>query len=206
MFALTRRTRYAVNVWPAFVDALASVLLVFIFMVLMFVVAQFFLSEILAGRNRALDRLTEQVNALAATLSMERAKTAELGQTVSELSARLKATLTERDTLAGRLALTTRRAQAAETEAAQLQAKLEEASTVIAADKERIELQLQEIASLQQDIAALRQLREELEGRVGALAGALAQRDDELLAARDRSKALETRLADAEERTRLAQV
>ena len=62
MFALTRRSRYAVNVWPAFVDALASVLLVFIFMVLIFVLAQFFLNERLTGRERALDELTLQVN------------------------------------------------------------------------------------------------------------------------------------------------
>ena len=205
MFALTRRSRYAVNVWPAFVDALASVLLVFIFMVLIFVLAQFFLNERLTGRERALDELTLQVNRLAETLSLEREKSARLGETIEELSARLKATLAERDSLTSRLAVTTQRAEAAEAEASQLEAKLEDASTIIATDKEKIELQLREIASLQADIAALRELRDEMETQVGALAATLKQRDEEMVTARDRSKALEARLAEAQERTRLAQ-
>lgn len=205
MFALARRGRHGINVWPAFVDALASVLLVFIFIVLMFVVAQFFLGEILIGRNRALDQLSVQINALADTLALEREKSARLGDTVAELTSRLNATLMERDQLVQRLALTTERAESAESKSAQLQASLEEASRVIAADKERIELQLREIASLQQDIAALRQLRSELETQVGSLSGTLKTRETELLATRDRSKALEARLAEAEEQTRLAQ-
>ena len=205
MFALARRGRHGVNVWPAFVDALASVLLVFIFIVLMFVVAQFFLGEILIGRNRALDRLSLQINALADTLALEREKSTRLGDAAAELTSRLNATLMERDQLVQRLALTTQRAESAESKSAELQTNLEEASRVIAADKQRIEMQLREIASLQQDIAALRQLRTELEAQVGSLAGTLKARDTELLAARDRSKALEARLAEAEEQTRLAQ-
>jgi chemotaxis protein MotB len=206
MFALTRRGRHGVNVWPAFVDALASVLLVFIFIVLMFVVAQFFLSEILAGRNRALDALSQQVAALADTLALEREKTAALGDTVAELSSRLDVTLAERDSLAGRLTLTTQHLETAESRMTQLQAQLGEADKVIAADKERIELQLKELASLQQDIAALRQLRDKLQAQVGDLGAALKQRDQELLAERDRSKALRAQLADQTERTRLSQV
>jgi chemotaxis protein MotB len=41
MVTPSTRGRSAVNIWPGFVDALASVLLVFIFMLLVFVVAQF---------------------------------------------------------------------------------------------------------------------------------------------------------------------
>jgi chemotaxis protein MotB len=206
MFALARRGRHGVNVWPAFVDALASVLLVFIFIVLMFVIAQFFLSEILAGRNRALDVLSQQVAALADTLALEREKNTRLGDAIAELSNRLDATLSERDSLAKHLTLTTQRLEAAESKTAQLQAQLEGADKVIAADKQRIELQLRELASLEQDVVALRQLREELEARVGDLSATLKRRDQELLAERDRSKALQAQLADQKERTRLSQV
>ncbi|MDH3669755.1 MAG: peptidoglycan -binding protein [Gammaproteobacteria bacterium] len=202
MFALTRRSRYAVNVWPAFVDALASVLLVFIFVVLIFVLAQFFLNERLIGRERALDELSLQVSKLADTLSLEREKSAELGERITELSSQLKATLAERDSLTSRLAVTTQRAEVAETEASQLEAKLEDASTIIAADKEKIELQLREIASLQERIANLRQRRTELETRVTELAETVKQRDEETVAARDRSKALEADLAEVKEESR----
>jgi chemotaxis protein MotB len=202
MFALTRRSRYAVNVWPAFVDALASVLLVFIFVVLIFVLAQFFLNERLIGRERVLNELSLQVSKLADTLSLEREKSAELGERITELSSQLKATLAERDSLTSRLAVTTQRAEVAETEASQLEAKLEDASTIIAADKEKIELQLREIASLQERIANLRQRRTELETRVTELAETVKQRDEETVAARDRSKALEADLAEVKEESR----
>ncbi len=202
MFALTRRSRYAVNVWPAFVDALASVLLVFIFVVLIFVLAQFFLNERLIGRERALDELSLQVNKLANTLSLEREKSVELGERITELSSRLKATLAERDSLTSQLAVTTQMVEVAEAEASQLETKLEDASTIIAADKEKIELQLQEIASLQENIATLRQRRTELETRVAGLAETVKQRDEEIVVARDRSKTLETDLTEVKEESR----
>ncbi|MEE8211796.1 MAG: hypothetical protein V3T85_07740, partial [Acidiferrobacterales bacterium] len=141
MFALSRRSRHGINVWPGFVDALASILLVFIFVVLIFVLAQFFLKETLVGRERALDQLSRQINELADTLSLEREKSTALGTTIEDLSTRLTATLAERDVLNRRLALTAQRAQAAETEAAQLQVRLEDAEATIGVDKERIELQ-----------------------------------------------------------------
>jgi chemotaxis protein MotB len=176
--------------------------LVFIFVVLIFVLAQFFLNERLIGRERVLNELSLQVSKLADTLSLEREKSAELGERITELSSQLKATLAERDSLTSRLAVTTQRAEVAETEASQLEAKLEDASTIIAADKEKIELQLREIASLQERIANLRQRRTELETRVTELAETVKQRDEETVAARDRSKALEADLAEVKEESR----
>lgn len=202
MFALTRRSRYTVNVWPAFVDALASVLLVFIFVILIFVLAQFFLNERLMGRERALDELSLQVNELANTLSLAREKSAELGERITELSSRLKATLAERDSLTSRLTVTTQRAEVAEAKASQLEAKLEDASTIIAADKGKIELQLREIAGLQENIANLRQRRTELESRVAELAETVNQRDEEIVVARDRGKTLEADLTEVKEESR----
>ena len=88
MFALARRSRHSLNVWPAFVDALASVLLVLIFMLLVFVIGQYVLSNTLAGRERALDELGRQVSALADTLALEQAQSAAL-------RTRLQATLAD---------------------------------------------------------------------------------------------------------------
>jgi chemotaxis protein MotB len=90
MFTLARRGRHSVNVWPAFVDGLASILLVLVFMLLIFVLGQFLLGTQLAGRERALEELSRQVSALAETLALERAS----GQA---LRARLLATLADLD-------------------------------------------------------------------------------------------------------------
>jgi chemotaxis protein MotB len=190
MFQLARRTR-TIDIWPGFVDALASVLLVFIFMLLLLVLAQFYVSWELAGREATISRLQRSINELAATLSLERDRSASLESRLADTEARLRATLAEREELSGRLRLALERAAVTE-------ADLAEARRIISADKDAIKAQLAEIASLQQDIAALRELRAKLEAEI-------AKRDTELTALRDRSKQLEARLASEEERTRLAQ-
>ena len=62
MATLTRRERVTANTWPGFVDALATMLMVIIFLLLVFVLAQFFLTEALSGRDTALRRLQGQVD------------------------------------------------------------------------------------------------------------------------------------------------
>ena len=49
-----------INIWPGFVDALATLLMVIIFLLLIFVLAQFFLGQALSGRDTALQRLEIQ--------------------------------------------------------------------------------------------------------------------------------------------------
>jgi chemotaxis protein MotB len=155
------------------------------------VLAQFYATWELAEREATISRLQRSINELAQTLSLERDRSATLESRLADTETRLRATLAEREELSGRLRLALERAAVTE-------ADLAEARRIISADKDAIKAQLAEIASLQQDIAALRELRAKLEGEI-------AQRDTELAAARDRSKQLEARLASEEERTRLAQ-
>ncbi|MBW1867523.1 MAG: peptidoglycan -binding protein, partial [Deltaproteobacteria bacterium] len=72
-------------------------------------------------------------------------------------------------------------------------------------DREQIQTQLLTMASLQEDISALRQVRDDLENRIGVLARNLQLSKSEAGALRDRSKALVARLADEREITMLAQ-
>ena len=69
MSGLARRRR-AFDIWPGFVDALASLIMVMILVMLIFAIGQFVLSDTLAGKNRALDALNAQVAELAKTLSL----------------------------------------------------------------------------------------------------------------------------------------
>jgi chemotaxis protein MotB len=104
------------------------------------------------------------------------------------------------------------RADQAGEESEVLRAELEELRATVDADRETIELQLAQLVSLRRDIEALQAVRDELEGEVTTLAASLEQREDiaarlreELTQTRDRSTALEARLADEQERTALAQ-
>ena len=56
----TRRDR-SLNVWPGYVDALATLLLAVVFLLTIFVVGQFFLSQEITGRDSVLNRLNRQI-------------------------------------------------------------------------------------------------------------------------------------------------
>jgi chemotaxis protein MotB len=128
-----------------------------------------------------------------------------LEQRLAAADARQAATERERETAAAER-------EAAEAAAANLRAELEQARQMITADRGQIEVQLADLVRLRRDIEALAAVRRELEGRVAALAAAEQTSHEErqrlleqLGAARDRSQALEAELADASERTMLAQ-
>jgi chemotaxis protein MotB len=181
MFQLTRRTR-TIDIWPGFVDALASVLIVFIFMLLVFVLAQFYATWELAGREATISRLERSIDELARTLSLERDRSAGLESRLSQAELQLRATLAERDALSGRLRSSEQRLDLTK-------AELEEAKRTVAADRETIEARLADIARLQQDIAALRELRAKLEADV-------AQRDTALAEGRELTARAESRVAE----------
>ena len=90
-----------IDYWPGFVDALSTLLLVFIFLISIFTVAQFFLSREIAGKQDQLSRLTVQLKQLGDLLALERATSASLEDQLSGLRASLRNAETERDKLRG---------------------------------------------------------------------------------------------------------
>src|SRR5216683_428345 len=174
--------RSSIDIWPGFVDALAQLLMVIIFILLVFTAGQFYLGVALSGRDQALQQLQQQVDELANLLALERGANDELRSGTAELSTQLKSVLAERDQLTG---------------------KLRDADAIVSADKEKIELQLRELESLRRDLAALKSVRAELEAKVASLAQQQAQ--EGAAALRDRAKELEARLASEQEETSLAQ-
>ena len=154
--ALPRRTSTnAFDIWPGFVDALATLLMVFIFLLMIFAVAQFFLNDAITGRDQALERINRQVDELADLLALERKAGEDLRNNVTQLSAELKSTLSARDAL--ETSLSDLRNQHAA-----LGGELEEAKGRIdKADREKARLALQ-ISQLREDVDAMRALRDEL--------------------------------------------
>jgi len=60
--ALARRSREAgINYWPGFVDALSTLILAIVFMLSMFTVVQFFLSQQVSSKDKLLDQLNAQI-------------------------------------------------------------------------------------------------------------------------------------------------
>lgn len=93
-----------------------------------------------------------------------------------------------------------------------LERDLATAQQTVAADKGTIELQLGQLVQVRRDIEALQKVRTDLEAKVAELSTSLSTTDEErrrLLAeigsTRDRASALEAQLADAGQKTVLAQ-
>src|SRR5712691_10296224 len=104
IMALTSRRsrRPSIDIWPGFVDALAQLLMVIIFILLVFTAGQFFLADALTGRDKALKELQQQVSELSDLLAFERIENADLRASAASLDAQLKAKQGERDALAAR--------------------------------------------------------------------------------------------------------
>ncbi|MCR9221430.1 MAG: peptidoglycan -binding protein [Alphaproteobacteria bacterium] len=167
--ALARRDRGNQDIWPGFVDALATLLMVIIFLLMIFVVSQLYLNEALVGRDRALDRLNDRITELSNTLALEREANDDLRSTIERLSADLRASVASRDAMQARLsglegenAALRADVAGAQGEIDKVAADLEDAYKVIEASQEKIGLQLREIAALEDRVEALRALEEEL--------------------------------------------
>ena len=69
-----RRDRH-VDYWPGFVDALSTLLMAIMFLLSVFVLAQFLLSREISGRDEVLARLNSQINELTQLLALEQGST-----------------------------------------------------------------------------------------------------------------------------------
>lgn len=200
-----RSRRGPIDIWPGYVDALSTLLLLFVFVLTVFMLGQTVLSDALTGRDQALAELEDRLVELSDLLAIEQGERRALERELEAADARQEQLVVERDSLRMQLSDALGDAERLRMELTRAGEDLDTAE----AERERLALQL---ASLRQDVAALNALRERLENEVAALAGVVEIRDrladelqSELGAARDRRLVLEAELADAEERTRLAQ-
>ena len=152
MYTLRRGGRRSINIWPGFVDGLATLLLVVIFVLMVSMVAQYFQSVALSGRDEALTRLEREINELAELLSLERSDNADLRIDLSQLSSELQSSLSVRESLASQIAALTESRDTLQTRLAaadKVGKELEDAYKTIEADKEKIEAQLAQLAILE---------------------------------------------------------
>ena len=175
----TGGSQRSVNIWPGFVDGLASLLLVVVFVLMVFVIAQFFLSAALSGRDEALQQLQERVDELSDLLSLERDANAELRLNVAQLSSQLQSSVSKREDLQQQLSSLSDRNEQLEQDLQQTERiaeerkqELEQAYQTIDADEDKIQAQLNEIATL-------RSLRDELRQEVTTLENTLAALEQE---------------------------
>lgn len=153
-----RRRQRSLEAWPGYVDVLSTLLMVIVFVLMVFVVAQMFLSLALSGRDDALAKLHSQVLEIASMLAMEQKTAEDLRAQLSQMSGELAGSTAERDALKDQLTVVI-----GERDAAQRQSALsEEQAKKLAAAYETIDADRARITALLSDIAALQSLKDDL--------------------------------------------
>ena len=221
-----RRRGSRADYWPGFVDLMSTLLLVMIFLLVVYMLAQYFLQRTLSEEAEEKDDIQAELNSLDEMLSLEQQANADLRLNIAQLADQLQSSLSvrdqliaelsmvtgERDTLQLRLREMTGEGQTALAEAAQ-------ASIRADAGEEKIKVLLSDVERLRRDIDALQAVRRDLEAKVTLMAAALVESRSELdqseeetaavradlSALRDTTAELEARLSDEQERTVLAQ-
>ena len=152
--ARARRER-GIDYWPGFVDALSTLVLGVIFLLSVFVVVQFYLSQEVTGKDTALQRLNAQIAQLTEFLSMEKSSKTTLEDTLAALRANLSGAESERDRLKGMYEAAGSGAAAAQGKASALANELDAEKRLSSRALGQVELLNQQIAALRRQLASL---------------------------------------------------
>jgi chemotaxis protein MotB len=177
MFTMRRRI-HNFDIWPGFVDALAAVLMVIIFVLMTFVVAQLYLTDALNDRDQSLANLGKQIEELTINLKSERITKEEAQRTVSALEAQISAithqlSVSTQDLAAEKIAKTQEADKAASLsqQIAELQEAIAHLNSALKAEETKYKEQELELANLHRRLedtlakkmAELEALRREIE-------------------------------------------
>lgn len=154
-YARSRRSQQRADYWPGFVDAMASLLLVIIFLLSVFVIAQFFLSQEISGRDSALSRLNNQIAELTQLLQLERGKADDLQDSVTTLSATLSASQLDQAGLEAQLAGIGADSQDSDDTISALATDLSDAEKLSSEAVAQVTLLNQQMSALRRQIASL---------------------------------------------------
>lgn len=153
--ARARRRGPTQDIWPGFVDVLSTLLLVFIFLLSIFALVQFFLSREISGRDTLLEQLRAQIDELGEALAMERSENFDLAGQLSLLQSNLADAEDERDRLAGLLADEAAAADAAGNQVIALQDQLADEEELTQRAMSQVEILNAQIAALRSQLAAV---------------------------------------------------
>ena len=187
--ALSRaHRREETNFWPGFVDALSTMLIGIVFLLTVFVLGQFFLSQELTGKDTALERLNRQISELTDLLALERSSNRQAQESLQLMQSTLTQSLGERGRLQGLIDTQNGNAPA---QLAEAQKALETEKQLSARAQASVDLVNQQIMAMRRQLAALEEALgaseakdKESQARISELGSrlnvALAQRVQEL--------------------------
>lgn len=186
-----RRGSSEFNYWPGFVDALSTLVLAIVFLLSIFLVVQFFLSQQITGKDKALEELNAKLAQLNDLLSLEKLGKLNLDEQLSQMRAGLASAEGERDRIKGLYDGLANAGNDAAGRAGELNKALDSEKQISSRALAAVEVLNQQISALRRQLAALEEALDasekrdkESQGRIADLGTrlnvALAQRVQEL--------------------------
>ena len=164
--ALSRRRRHEEPpYWPGFVDAMAQLLLVIIFLLSVFMVAQFLLAREISGQDSALGQLRSQIAELTELLSLEKSAKAEIEGQLLSITDDLNAAKTKNADLMAGLEAENAKGLATGTSLSGLQSSLLSEKKISNEAMAKVELLNQQIAAMRRQLSQLNSLLDSAEER-----------------------------------------
>jgi chemotaxis protein MotB len=155
--ALASRNRDSgMNYWPGFVDALSTLLLGIIFLLTVFVVIQFFLTQEMSGKDTALSRLNVRIAELERILGLETSNRKTAEDELAALRANLAAAESDRDRFRS-LYEGTGPSPDAQSKAASLQSALDSEKRISSNALAQVEALNQQLTQLRRQLAAVQE-------------------------------------------------
>jgi chemotaxis protein MotB len=139
--------------WPGYVDVLSTLLLVVTFLLSIFMVAQFYVSQELSGKDTVLRKLTRQIAELTNLLSLEKGQGKVLQDELSALQASLATLKSDNERLTGIAGGVGEK----DARIAALSKQLDDNSTLSNEAQARVDLLNQQLLQLRRQMAALQE-------------------------------------------------
>lgn len=165
MIGSRRRSRSTTNVWPGYVDALSALLMLVIFMLLVYVVSQLYLSQTLSDRDTQLARLNAQLNELSELLGLEESRSEALEAQLTSVQDRNNSLVDQLESTRERLMQQTAIADAQSERLAGMEESIDEKDEMSASQQAMILRLSNQIASLREQlrqIASALKLQEQM--------------------------------------------
>jgi len=153
------------NYWPGFVDALSTLVLGIIFLLTVFMVVQFYLTQEVTGKDTVLARLNAQLAQLTELLSLEKTGKLSLEEEIAQMRSSLMAIETERDRYRSLYEGVGAGAADAQGKAAELTGQLDAERRLTTRALAQVEVLNQQIAALRRQLAALESALEASESK-----------------------------------------
>ena len=189
--------------WPGFVDALATLLMVIIFVLMVFVLIQANLAYRVSGQDATLGEMRQQLASLSELLNIERRASADLAADLAQLQIQLETSETDRGALAEQLALVQATLGTRTSELTALSTKQAETEAALAAARDALDERLRALQMVEGQLALTearnrtqQQTMRDLEAETTASKAEVAQMTLVLAGLRQRIEELTSLLAE----------